>query len=300
MNPSDLENSADAITRLKLFLEAVCASNESDDFVRQLANAKQRWTTVQELLGPQWRLDLDHIAFKSQVGGFSSDNLKAHYVLDEDFINGGSAIVLFSLVGSTWLHTLRLKNQNDFTTVGAWFDGGLPESHSIGPPQFDIAANVLAQLKRIGGVVRMILHRATAPYSNHHSSQDLTALARLIDLIDRLPCTSPGSDITLSVTISSDPTAPFRRLQFGERVIEIGDLQIKYDPRDKSNWTRMTMFGAIFKLGSGCRSDQMVKELAEWIDELEADVRDARTTWRIELGDKTAGHMIYPKELDDE
>ncbi len=31
---------------------------------------------------------------------------------DEDSINDGSAIVIFSLVGSQWLHTVRIANQN--------------------------------------------------------------------------------------------------------------------------------------------------------------------------------------------
>ena len=49
----------------------------------------------------------------------STCNLKAHYVLDEDFINNGTAFVLFALVGSDWTHVVRVNNQNRFTPVSA-------------------------------------------------------------------------------------------------------------------------------------------------------------------------------------
>ncbi len=51
-----------------------------------------------------------------------SGNLKAHYVLDEDFINNGSAIVLFALVGSDWTRLVRVKDQNQFTSAEVWLE----------------------------------------------------------------------------------------------------------------------------------------------------------------------------------
>jgi hypothetical protein len=47
---------------------------------------------------------------------FSSGNLKAQYIPDEDFINDGSAVVLFAIVGSQWIHCVRINRQNELLT----------------------------------------------------------------------------------------------------------------------------------------------------------------------------------------
>lgn len=114
------EPTTDAVTRLKFFLQDICSSNGIDSFVRKLATKHERWISVEDLLDAGQKALLDEIAFQSSEGGFSSGNLKVHYVLDEDFIDGGSAIAMFSLVGSTWVWVLRLKNQNDFISASDW------------------------------------------------------------------------------------------------------------------------------------------------------------------------------------
>lgn len=113
----------DAIDLLQLFLTELCQSKDEDRFVRQLAMSTTRWASVEELLRDSDRASLHEIAFKSPRGGFSSGNLKAHYVLDEDFINDGTALILFSLVGSDWSFVVRVINQNSFTPESAWVEG---------------------------------------------------------------------------------------------------------------------------------------------------------------------------------
>jgi hypothetical protein len=44
-------------------------------------------------------------------GSFTSCNLKAQYIPDEDFVNGGRAFVLFNLVASNWTHVSQVANQ---------------------------------------------------------------------------------------------------------------------------------------------------------------------------------------------
>ena len=112
-----------AVEALQQFLFELCNTGDDEDFVRRLARTTARWTTVQDLLPQQARAELDRIAFRSAIGGFSPGNLKAHYVLDEDFVNDGSAFVLFALVGSDWTYVIRASNQNRFTSASLWLAG---------------------------------------------------------------------------------------------------------------------------------------------------------------------------------
>ena len=113
----------DAMALLKDFLSGLCSNNEDGSFVWQLAKTVTRWSSVDSLLTEMDRAELQRIAFRSSHGGFSAGNLKAHYVLDEDFINDGSAYILFALVGSTWTHVISVSEQNRFTTVSVWLAG---------------------------------------------------------------------------------------------------------------------------------------------------------------------------------
>lgn len=108
---------------LKDFLARLCASTEDGAFVWQMAKTETRWSTVEDLLTEPDREELWCIAFRSKQGGFSSCNLKAHYVLDEDFINEGSAFILFALVGSQWTHVISVRDQNRVTTAATWLQG---------------------------------------------------------------------------------------------------------------------------------------------------------------------------------
>jgi hypothetical protein len=117
---SHAEVSPDCIERLTKFLAQICSSNGEGGFVRQVALGNARWLSVEECLSEQKRNELQDIAFNSSVGSFGPCNLKAHYVLDEDFIDGGSALIVFALVGSTWNHVIRVREQNIFVSVDAW------------------------------------------------------------------------------------------------------------------------------------------------------------------------------------
>lgn len=117
---SHAKASPDCIERLTTFLAQICSSNDEDGFVRQVALGKARWLSVEECLSEPKLNELQNIAFNSPGGGFSPGNLKAHYVLDEDFIDGGSALIVFALVGSTWNHVVRVREQNIFVSVNTW------------------------------------------------------------------------------------------------------------------------------------------------------------------------------------
>lgn len=115
--------SPNAIERLIQFLNEICQAETDESFVRKLAKAATRWVNVSDLLDSNETLILEQIAYRSRESGFSPGNLKAHYVLDEDFVNGGSGFVLFSLVGTTWTLVVPVKNQNRFTSLTEWQAG---------------------------------------------------------------------------------------------------------------------------------------------------------------------------------
>lgn len=79
------------------------------------------WHSIEELLEsfPDTLALLHGFAFQiwdSSMGGFSPCNLKACYVPDEDFVNGGRAFVLFNLVASSWTYIGQVNNQLNFWT----------------------------------------------------------------------------------------------------------------------------------------------------------------------------------------
>jgi hypothetical protein len=105
--------------KLREAVNAVCA--ESDGlFVKSLAISPARWSSVAGLLQGSELAALERLAYAE---GLSPSNLKAHYVLDEDFVDGGTAFVVFALVGSAWVHVVRLKGQTAVVPVEAWLDG---------------------------------------------------------------------------------------------------------------------------------------------------------------------------------
>jgi len=112
---------------LRQFLHVLCRIEGREGIVYRLAKEAARWSAVEHFIGETEKAELREIAFRPRVpgDGFSPCNLKAHYVLDEDFINNGSAIVLFSLVGARWTHVEYVSNQNAFTTAEMWLDGDL-------------------------------------------------------------------------------------------------------------------------------------------------------------------------------
>ncbi|MCG9691296.1 hypothetical protein L1D55_05915 [Vibrio sp. Isolate22] len=107
------------------FLDALAEGEIEPSFVRNLITMLDeeynyiklggRWCSVDEVLpeGSVAKNLLRKYAFYNldPEYAFSSGNLKAQYIPDEDFINDGTAIIIFSLVGSQWLHTVRISNQ---------------------------------------------------------------------------------------------------------------------------------------------------------------------------------------------
>ncbi|MGK0272071.1 MAG: hypothetical protein ACI88H_002737 [Cocleimonas sp.] len=111
-----------------LFLEALANDTFDQGFTEKLITAPtphdnyyfyqgNRWCCVENILGDS--SDAKELLQKYACCGldpdisFSSGNLKAQYVPDEDFINDGSAIVRFAIVGSQWIHCVRLSRQNE-------------------------------------------------------------------------------------------------------------------------------------------------------------------------------------------
>lgn len=105
--------------KLREAMNALCAESDGP-FVRCLARSPARWSSVAELLREPDLAALERLAYAE---GLSPSNLKAHYVLDEDFVDGGTAFVVFALVGSPWAHVVRLQGQTAIVPPEAWLDG---------------------------------------------------------------------------------------------------------------------------------------------------------------------------------
>lgn len=108
------------------FLEKLSNNEIDENFTLNLINNPskdnnfyfsigERWCSVSDLLKCNSHArDLFRQYACEQIDpdfSFSTGNLKAQYIPDEDFINDGSAIILYSLVGSTWSHTVHVNNQ---------------------------------------------------------------------------------------------------------------------------------------------------------------------------------------------
>ncbi len=110
------------------FLDSLLSDKNYFGFVAALRQSptekyykKNIWHGVEDLLKPfpnatkalhgyayhQWDEDIS----------FSSGNLKACYIIDEDFINGGRAFVLFNLVATDWLYVGQINEQNTYWEV---------------------------------------------------------------------------------------------------------------------------------------------------------------------------------------
>jgi len=105
--------------KLREAVNALCAEFDAP-LVKSLAVSPARWSSVSEPLQGADLAALERLAYAE---GISLCNLKAHYVLDEDFVDGGTAFVVFALVGSTWAHVVRLQGQTAVVPPEAWLDG---------------------------------------------------------------------------------------------------------------------------------------------------------------------------------
>lgn len=112
-------SSPDDRCKLREALAALCA-DPAGTFVRGLAASPARWVDVSASFQEAELAGLESLSYRE---GFSLCNLKAHYVLDEDFLDNGTAFVIFALVGSTWFHVVRLRDQMIFVPPERWLDG---------------------------------------------------------------------------------------------------------------------------------------------------------------------------------
>lgn len=112
--------------RWQTFTEFLDALVSHDAYARVVAAIREapvdevyedmRWQALEPILRliPEGMDALQGFAFKgwdSAFGPFSACNLKAWYIPDEDFVNGGRAFVLFTLVASNWTHVSHVANQ---------------------------------------------------------------------------------------------------------------------------------------------------------------------------------------------
>ena len=90
--------------------------------IRKLAlENREEWLTLQDILnkGTEEYGVLEGFAFHNKDPNmfFSCGDLKVHYIFDEDFVNDGSAVLIFNLVASRWLHHVWLANQNRYRAM---------------------------------------------------------------------------------------------------------------------------------------------------------------------------------------
>lgn len=87
------------------------------DGPRDISYEDTRWHSVEQVLAPFPAASnaLRGFAFEAwdpEFGPFNACNLKAQYIPDEDFVNGGRAFVLFNLIASNWTHVSQVANQS--------------------------------------------------------------------------------------------------------------------------------------------------------------------------------------------
>ncbi len=158
---------------------------------------------------------------------------------------------------------------------------------------FDITPEAIGQLKRLDSIFCTLLSQPllTLP---HTLPEDVHGLACLVRAVRRLPEASLGDDIALVVHPSLDPRKPFYRLQFGPRVIEVGNVQVITDPDDRDEWVVRTAFGAVMGLGAGCGTPRLVEELTSWIEDFKNECNRTSVVWRIQKGANHIGHALDP------
>lgn len=105
------------------FLDALVADDAYSSVVAALREAPEddfyedmRWHAVEPILAmiPEGLEALRGFAVEGwdpAFGPFSACNVKARYIPDEDFVNGGRAFVLFTLVASNWTHVSHVAHQ---------------------------------------------------------------------------------------------------------------------------------------------------------------------------------------------
>ncbi|MBA3016524.1 MAG: hypothetical protein KKD63_05970 [Proteobacteria bacterium] len=123
--PLEQKIQPDTFSDFTQFLDYVLISPQYSSIVTELRRpATDRfylndyWHSFEELLRPfpEAHKALNGFAFENwdEAMAFSSCNLKACYILDEDFVNNGRAFILFNLVASNWTYVAQVDNQLEF------------------------------------------------------------------------------------------------------------------------------------------------------------------------------------------
>ncbi|MGB3225451.1 MAG: hypothetical protein WBB23_21865 [Desulforhopalus sp.] len=116
---------SDTFTDFTQFLDFILNSPEYVSVVDVLREPSTKrfyrhdyWHSFEELLNPfpEASKALQNFAFNNWDDkiAFSARNLKACYIIDEDFVNGGRAFVLFNLVASNWNYLTQINNQAQY------------------------------------------------------------------------------------------------------------------------------------------------------------------------------------------
>ncbi|RJQ29920.1 hypothetical protein C4565_01490 [Candidatus Parcubacteria bacterium] len=114
----------DSFVNFTDFLDYVLSSSQYRSIVEKLRQHRPNrfyrqdyWHSVEELLRPfpEAHKALSGFAFEKwdEEMAFSSGSLKACYIIDENFVNGGRAFVLFNIVASNWTYVALVNNQEE-------------------------------------------------------------------------------------------------------------------------------------------------------------------------------------------
>ena len=107
------------------FLELLSSNQLVHDFTKRMIttpnieengyfNIGDRWCDVADLVKDHEEIKhlLNQFAFEARDKNFSFSacNLKAQYIPNEDFVDNGSAFIIYSLIGSKWNHVVWAKD----------------------------------------------------------------------------------------------------------------------------------------------------------------------------------------------
>lgn len=108
---------------LKDFLDDLATNPKFAYAVEAFARQKDDgWIGVEAALGRETEAGriLHELAFGMDTPfAFSACNLKARYLFDEDFVNNGTALLVFNLVATQWVHLVWLRDQNKAIASGS-------------------------------------------------------------------------------------------------------------------------------------------------------------------------------------
>jgi len=120
-----MKSLVDSCFDFKEFLELLSSNQLINDFTTRMITSPNiedngyfdigdRWCGVIDLIKDNHEVVslLKQFSFEGRDKNFSfsAGNLKAQYIPNEDFIDNGSAFIIYSLVGIKWNHVVWVKN----------------------------------------------------------------------------------------------------------------------------------------------------------------------------------------------